>query len=85
MTNYFKYQLKNYQTHRWITGHSGRVTGAVITWRWFIGYIILPGMLLLELGDLIHKQTFDYTNAFLNTGFGIAGKAVFIVSTWHRG
>ena len=30
-------------------------------------YNITGDKFLLELGDLLHKQTYDYTNAFLNT------------------
>lgn len=68
MTNYFKYQLKELPTKpldHW--SFWGRYRGGdnlmVVYWL----YNITGDKFLLDLGELLHKQTFDYTNAFLNT------------------
>ncbi len=69
MTNYFKYQLKElpFQTPRSldILGKVPwqEITLAAVYWL----YRITGEQILLDLGDLLHKQTFDFTNAFLNT------------------
>ena len=68
MTNYFKYQLKelpktplDHWTY-WAKFRAGDNL-AVVYWL----YNITGDKFLLELGDLLHKQTFDYTGSFLNT------------------
>lgn len=69
MTNYFKYQLKelpNKPLNHWTfwAEYRGGDNLAVVYWL----YNITGEAFLLELGDLIHKQTFNYTDAFLNSG-----------------
>ena len=68
MTNYFKYQLKelpskplDYWTY-WAKYRAGDNL-AVVYWL----YNITGDKFLLDLGDLLHKQSFDFTDAFLNT------------------
>jgi len=68
MTNYFKYQLKelpgkplDHWTY-WARFRGGDNL-AVVYWL----YNKTGDQFLLELGDLLHKQTFDFTDAFLNT------------------
>ena len=68
MTNYFRYQLKELPTKpldHWTfwARYRGSDNLQVVYWL----YNITGDKFLLELGDLIHKQTFDYTHAFLNT------------------
>ncbi|MBL4678929.1 MAG: glycoside hydrolase family 127 protein [Mucilaginibacter sp.] len=68
MTNYFKYQLKELPTKpldHWTfwARYRGGDNLAMVYWL----YNITGDKFLLDLGELIHKQTFDYTNAFLNT------------------
>ncbi|QXV65114.1 glycoside hydrolase family 127 protein [Mucilaginibacter sp. 21P] len=68
MTNYFKYQLKELPSKpldHWTfwARYRGGENLAMVYWL----YNITGDKFLLNLGDLIHKQTFDYTNAFLNT------------------
>jgi DUF1680 family protein len=68
MTSYFKYQLKELPAKpldHWTfwARYRGGDNLQVVYWL----YNITGDAFLLELGDLIHKQTFDYTNAFLNT------------------
>ena len=68
MTNYFKYQLKELPAHpldHWTfwARYRGGDNLAMVYWL----YNITGDKFLLELGDLLHKQTFDFTNAFLNT------------------
>lgn len=70
MTNYFKYQLKELPAKpldHWT--YWARFRGgdnlAVVYWL----YNKTGDQFLLELGDLIHKQTFDFTDAFSNTDF----------------
>ncbi|HEU4902013.1 MAG TPA: beta-L-arabinofuranosidase domain-containing protein, partial [Flavisolibacter sp.] len=68
MTNYFKYQLNELPKSpldHWTfwARYRGGDNLQVVYWL----YNITGDKFLLELGDLIHKQTFDYTNAFLNT------------------
>ncbi|WEK34273.1 MAG: glycoside hydrolase family 127 protein [Candidatus Pseudobacter hemicellulosilyticus] len=68
MSRYFRYQLQELPRKPlghwtfWAT-YRGGDNLAVVYWL----YNITGEPFLLELGDLIHKQTFDYTNAFLNT------------------
>lgn len=66
MTNYFKYQLEQLPQNpldRWT--HWGKFRGGdnlmVIYWL----YNITGDKFLLELGDLVHQQTLDWTNVFL--------------------
>ncbi|MBD2753049.1 beta-L-arabinofuranosidase domain-containing protein [Spirosoma validum] len=68
MTNYFKYQLN--ELHKKPLDHWtfwARYRGGdnlmVVYWL----YNLTGDKFLLDLGDLIHKQTFDYTNGFLST------------------
>ena len=68
MTNYFKYQLKELPLKpldNWTfwARYRGADNLAVVYWL----YNITGDKFLLDLGNLIHLQTFDYTNAFLNT------------------
>ncbi|RYU89964.1 hypothetical protein EWM62_10485 [Mucilaginibacter terrigena] len=68
MTKYFKYQLqelpKNHLDH-WTfwARYRGGDNLAMVYWL----YNKTGDKFLLDLGELIHKQTFDYTNAFLNS------------------
>lgn len=68
MTNYFKYQLKELPAKPldhwtfWAHYRGGDNLQAVY---WL--YNITGEKFLLELGDLVYKQTFDFTNAFLKT------------------
>jgi hypothetical protein len=68
MTNYFKYQLKelpekplDHWTH-WAK-YRGGDNLMVVYWL----YGITGDQFLLDLGELLHQQTFDYTGGFLNT------------------
>jgi hypothetical protein len=68
MTNYFKYQLQELPQKpldHWTfwARYRGADNLQVVYWL----YNITGDAFLLELGDLLHKQTFDYTQAFLNT------------------
>lgn len=68
MTSYFKYQLKELPSKpldNWTfwARYRGADNLAVVYWL----YNITGDKFLLDLGNLIHLQTFDYTNAFLNT------------------
>ncbi len=68
MTNYFRYQLKELPKNpldHWTfwARYRGGDNLMIIYWL----YHITGDKFLLELGDLVHKQTFNYTNAFLNT------------------
>ena len=68
MTNYFKYQLKelpNKPLDHWTFWARYRGGDNLMVVYWL--YNITGDTFLLELGDLVHKQTFDYTDAFLNT------------------
>ncbi len=68
MTNYFRYQLKELPQKPldhwsfWAKYRAGDNL-AVVYWL----YNITGDAFLLDLAELIHKQTFDYTNAFMNT------------------
>ena len=68
MTNYFRYQLnelpqKPLDHWSYWARYRGGDNLMVVYWL----YSITGDKFLLELGELIHKQTFDYTDAFLNT------------------
>jgi hypothetical protein len=68
MTNYFRYQLKELPKNpldHWTfwARYRGPDNLQVVYWL----YNIMGDAFLLQLGDLIHKQTYDYTNNFLNT------------------
>ena len=68
MTNYFKYQLKELPQkplNNWTFWAKFRGGDNLMVVYWL--YNITGDKFLLDLGELIHKQTFDFTNAFLNT------------------
>jgi len=68
MTNYFRYQLKELPQKpldHWTFWARYRAGDNLMIVYWL--YNITGDRFLLDLGDLIHQQTFDYTNAFLNT------------------
>ncbi|WP_420154336.1 beta-L-arabinofuranosidase domain-containing protein [Siphonobacter sp.] len=68
MTNYFKYQLKELPKtplDHWTFWARYRGGDNLMLVYWL--HRITGDAFLLQLGDLIHKQTFDYTNAFLQT------------------
>ncbi|MFC4212470.1 beta-L-arabinofuranosidase domain-containing protein [Pedobacter lithocola] len=68
MTNYFRYQLKelpNKPLDNWTFWARYRGGDNLMLVYWLHG--ITKDGFLLELGDLIHKQTFDYTKAFANS------------------
>jgi DUF1680 family protein len=68
MTSYFKYQLKelpNKPLDHWTFWARYRGGDNLMVVYWL--YNITGDKFLLDLGDLIHKQTFDYTNGFLTT------------------
>ncbi|MEJ7738500.1 MAG: beta-L-arabinofuranosidase domain-containing protein [Chitinophagaceae bacterium] len=68
MTNYFKYQLKELPQKpldHWTFWARYRGGDNLMVVYWL--YNITGDKFLLELGDLIHKQSFDFTNAFLVT------------------
>lgn len=68
MTRYFKYQLKELPSKpldNWTFWARYRGPDNLMVVYWL--YNITGDKFLLELADLVHKQTFDYTNAFLNT------------------
>ncbi|SEA02013.1 beta-L-arabinofuranosidase domain-containing protein [Pedobacter hartonius] len=68
MTNYFRYQLKELpQTplDHWTFWARYRAGDNLMVVYWL--YNITGDKFLLDLGELIHSQSFDYTNAFLHT------------------
>jgi DUF1680 family protein len=68
MTNYFKYQLKELPKNpldRWTFWARYRGGDNLMIVYWL--YNITGDKFLLDLGDLLHRQTFDYTNGFANT------------------
>ncbi|WP_221391594.1 beta-L-arabinofuranosidase domain-containing protein [Dyadobacter sp. NIV53] len=68
MTNYFRYQLKELPAKpldHWTYWAKFRAGDNLMVVYWL--YDMTGDKFLLELGDLLHKQTYDYTNAFLNT------------------
>ncbi len=69
MTNYFKYQLQELPKiplDHWTFWARYRGGDNLMVVYWL--YNITGEKFLLDLGEIIHKQTFDYTDAFLNTG-----------------
>ncbi|WPU91602.1 glycoside hydrolase family 127 protein [Mucilaginibacter sabulilitoris] len=68
MTNYFKYQLKELPEHpldHWSFWARYRAGDNLMVVYWL--YNITGDKFLLDLGDLLHQQTFDFAGAFLNT------------------
>lgn len=68
MTNYFKYQLKELPhkpLDHWTFWARYRGGDNLMMVYWL--YNITGDSFLLQLGDLLHQQTFDFTNAFLHT------------------
>ncbi|MXV16589.1 beta-L-arabinofuranosidase domain-containing protein [Hufsiella ginkgonis] len=68
MTGYFKYQLKELPAKpldHWTFWAKYRAGDNLAVVYWL--YNITGDKFLLRLGDLLHKQAFDFTNAFLNT------------------
>jgi DUF1680 family protein len=68
MTNYFRYQLKELPEKpldHWTfwPGYRGGDNLMVVYWL----YNITGDPFLLDLANLLHKQTFDFTDLFLNT------------------
>jgi DUF1680 family protein len=68
LTNYFQYQLKELPDHpldHWTfwARYRGGDNLQVVYWL----YNITGDMFLLDLADLLHKQTYDYTHMFLHT------------------
>lgn len=69
MTNYFRYQLKELPEKpldHWTFWARYRGGDNMMMVYWL--YNQTGDAFLLELGDLLYKQTFDFTNAFLHTG-----------------
>ncbi|PRZ26059.1 beta-L-arabinofuranosidase domain-containing protein [Flavobacterium granuli] len=67
LTNYFKYQLQELPKNplgTWTDWGKERGGDNLMVVYWL--YSITGDKFLLDLGDLIHKQTYDYTNVFLN-------------------
>ncbi|RYY38100.1 MAG: hypothetical protein EOP46_00065 [Sphingobacteriaceae bacterium] len=67
MTNYFRYQLKELPVKpldNWTFWAKYRGGDNLMLVYWL--YNITKDDFLLQLGDLIHQQTFNYTNAFLD-------------------
>lgn len=68
MTNYFSYQLKELPVKpldHWTYWAKYRGADNLMVVYWL--YNITGDKFLLDLGEIIHKQSFDFTNAFLNT------------------
>jgi len=68
LTNYFKYQLKELPAHpldHWSFWAKYRGGDNLMAVYWL--YNITGDKFLLDLAELLHKQTFDYTGSFLNT------------------
>ena len=67
MTNYFKYQLKELPNHplgNWTFWGEQRGGDNLMMVYWL--YNITGDSFLLELSELIHKQTFNWTDVFLH-------------------
>lgn len=67
LTNYFKYQLKELPANplgKWTFWGERRGGDNLMVVYWL--YNITGDQFLLELGELIHKQTFNWTDIFLN-------------------
>ena len=68
LTNYFRYQLKELPARpldHWSFWARYRAGDNLMVVYWL--YNITGDKFLLDLADLLHKQTFDYTGSFLNT------------------
>ncbi|HEY9257466.1 beta-L-arabinofuranosidase domain-containing protein [Chitinophaga sp.] len=68
LTNYFRYQLKELPQKpldHWTFWSRYRAGDNLMVVYWL--YNITGDKFLLDLANLIHQQTFDYTNAFLHT------------------
>ncbi|RZL46310.1 MAG: hypothetical protein EOP00_15380 [Pedobacter sp.] len=68
MTNYFRYQLKELPKKpldNWTYWAKYRAADNLMVVYWL--YNITGDKFLLDLGEIIHKQSFDFTNAFLKT------------------
>jgi DUF1680 family protein len=68
LRNYFRYQLKELPAHpldHWSFWARYRAGDNLMVVYWL--YNITGDKFLLELADLLHKQTFDFTGSFLNT------------------
>jgi len=68
LTNYFKYQLKDLPTNHldhWTFWARYREADNLAVVYWL--YNITGDKFLLDLSEILHKQGFDYTDAFLNT------------------
>jgi DUF1680 family protein len=68
LTNYFRYQLKELPQHpldHWSFWARYRGGDNLMVVYWL--YNITGDQYLLQLADLVHQQTFDYTEAFLNS------------------
>ncbi|NLR58671.1 hypothetical protein HGH93_11195 [Chitinophaga polysaccharea] len=68
LTRYFRYQLKELPQHpldHWTFWARYRAGDNLMVVYWL--YNITGDAFLLDLAELIHKQTFDYTQAFLHT------------------
>ncbi|QRQ99889.1 beta-L-arabinofuranosidase domain-containing protein [Dyadobacter sandarakinus] len=69
MTNYFRYQLKELpQTPLGHWTYWARFRGGDNLMMVYWLYDITKAPFLLQLGELLHRQTFDYTGSFLHTG-----------------
>lgn len=69
LTNYFKYQLKELPKNpldHWSFWARYRAGDNLMVVYWL--YNITGDAFLLQLADLLHQQTFDFSDAFLNTG-----------------
>jgi DUF1680 family protein len=68
MTNYFRYQLKELPQHpldHWTFWARYRAGDNLMVVYWL--YNITGDAFLLDLAELLHKQTFDYTQAFMQS------------------
>lgn len=68
MTNYFRYQLKELPQHpldHWTFWAKYRAGDNLMVVYWL--YNITGDAFLLDLANLLHKQTFDYTHAFMQS------------------
>lgn len=70
LSNYFKYQLKNLPEKpldHWTFWSTYRAGDNLLVVYWL--YDITKESYLLELGELLHRQSFDFTKAFLHSDF----------------
>ncbi|WP_089895539.1 beta-L-arabinofuranosidase domain-containing protein [Chitinophaga arvensicola] len=68
MSNYFRYQLKELPAHpldHWTFWARYRAGDNLMVVYWL--YNITGDAYLLDLAELLHKQTFDYTQAFMHS------------------